>query len=128
MFILLVEYVIYPWLASRGIVISEAKRIVFGFFCALLGALAAGILEMVRLGLIHSGDTLHQSVGGKVVVAANLSVLWQIPQYALIGLSEVFAVTTGKHRWPVFVHLHPTVALLTLDAVVLWCCDAVAVV
>ena len=41
--------------------------------------------------------------GGSVFQAADMSILWQIPQYALIGLSEVFTSVAGS----LFTHSDP---------------------
>ena len=39
-----------------------------------------------------------QDVGGKVYNASSMSVLWQIPQFALVGTGEVFASIACEYR------------------------------
>lgn len=57
--------------------------------------LCAGIIEHHRLGYIASKHTVTQKVNNEVVVAADMSVFWQIPQFVLLGTSEVFASVAG---------------------------------
>ena len=40
--------------------------------------------------------TISPVQGHTVYRAADMSVFWQIPQYALIGISEVFTSVAGK--------------------------------
>lgn len=91
----LFDKVVYPWLSRRGVVFTMLQRIGIGFALATAGVLCAGLVEVLRLSRVHSGHILVQRVAGREIVAADLSVFWQIPQYALIGASEVFAATTG---------------------------------
>ena len=50
--------------------------------------LAAGIVEFARLEYYRRGRVLPEKFHSSQIV--DLSVFWQIPQYLLVGLSEVF--------------------------------------
>ena len=51
----------------------------------MLSMLAGGAVEMVRLSQFKQGHVLTHDRNAIV----DMSVFWQIPQYILVGLSEV---------------------------------------
>ncbi|KAK6138368.1 hypothetical protein DH2020_027897 [Rehmannia glutinosa] len=59
--------------------LTELQRMGIGLLIALLGMIAAGVTEIERLKRVVPG---HH--------ASSLSILWQIPQFFLVGASEVF--------------------------------------
>ncbi|PKA50880.1 Nitrate transporter 1.5 [Apostasia shenzhenica] len=59
--------------------LSELQRMGVGLVVALLAMVAAGTVELARLNRVDDPDA-----------ESSLTILWQIPQYALIGASEVF--------------------------------------
>ncbi|OIV93419.1 hypothetical protein TanjilG_02956 [Lupinus angustifolius] len=61
--------------SSRGL--TELQRMGVGLIIAVMAMVSAGIVECYRLKYAKQGTS-------------SLSILWQIPQYALIGASEVF--------------------------------------
>jgi peptide/histidine transporter 3/4 len=66
---------------SRGI--TELQRMGIGLVIAVMAMVSAGIVECYRLKYAEK-DRSHRDV------SSSLSILWQIPQYAFIGASEVF--------------------------------------
>ncbi|XP_064652695.1 solute carrier family 15 member 4-like [Lineus longissimus] len=64
----------------RHIEINPLKRIGFGLLCAAVSALAAGIISTcVRL----------------LPVTASIPIYWQVPQYIILGFSEVIYFASG---------------------------------
>ncbi|XP_047341733.1 protein NRT1/ PTR FAMILY 7.3 [Impatiens glandulifera] len=67
--------------SSKGL--TELQRMGVGLVIAVLAMLAAGIVECYRLKYARKDCTHCEG-------SSTLSVFWQVPQYALIGASEVF--------------------------------------
>nr|ABR32183.1 peptide transporter [Hakea actites] len=63
---------------------SELQRMGIGLFISILSMTAAAIVEIRRLQIAKSLGLVDQNV------AVPMSILWQIPQYFLVGASEIF--------------------------------------
>lgn len=93
----LCDKLLFPCLGSI-IEWSTLQKIGTGFFFAALSMVAAAVTEHYRLHVFEScaGPGCTERLNGNVCQdnagydVANVSVLWQIPQYAFIGISEVF--------------------------------------
>ncbi|KAK4855135.1 hypothetical protein QYF36_004356 [Acer negundo] len=59
--------------------LSELQRMGIGLIIGMLAMIAAGTTELQRLKHVIPGDK-----------ESSLSIFWQIPQYVLVGASEVF--------------------------------------
>ncbi|RNA38812.1 Solute carrier family 15 member 4 [Brachionus plicatilis] len=94
----LMDSLVYPFMRRRFKNLSiESTRLVFGMSLSALSVISAGILESVRHNLITEdpqANTVVQIIDNTSYVAANLNILWQIPQYTLTGLGEVFCSVT----------------------------------
>ncbi|EDV20617.1 uncharacterized protein TRIADDRAFT_31599 [Trichoplax adhaerens] len=95
-FIPVVNYGVYPaYQKIFGKRISRFRRMGTGMVFAALAMLVAGIVESNRLKNVYE-NPLPQTVSGKTFNAsANITVLAQVPQFALIGLGETFTSVTG---------------------------------
>ncbi|XP_014670145.1 PREDICTED: solute carrier family 15 member 4-like [Priapulus caudatus] len=92
----LFSQLIYPALDRRKMHCPLLLRIVTGMFFAVLSVCLAGGVEMYRLQAIsQSNNTIVQVIGNTTYYAADVSIWWQVPQYTLIGVSEVFATVAG---------------------------------
>ena len=88
--------VLYPLLAKCGIHPSQLQRIGVGMLIATASMLCAGWLEFSRVD--HC--CIWQKRGDNDTRVADFSIFYQIPQYTLIGLSEVFTSITGTYIVP----------------------------
>ena len=62
-----------------------------------LAVVTAGLVESVRLNIIFADpnkNILVQIIDNTTYNAANMHILWQVPQYTLVGLGEVFCSVT----------------------------------
>lgn len=77
--------------------------------CAL-SMVASAWVERMRLNAFHAGNTLGARSGHKAdIQIVDMSVFWQIPQYLLVGLSEVrswMPVLCLAHRLAFLLHLY----------------------
>uniref|UniRef100_A0A8D2J183 Solute carrier family 15 member 3 n=1 Tax=Varanus komodoensis TaxID=61221 RepID=A0A8D2J183_VARKO len=89
------DRVIDPFLAKRKLLPSALKKMALGMFFGLVSVLCAGVLETKRLDYVNNNQTISQNIGKDDYIAAPLSIFWQIPQYLLIGISEIFASIPG---------------------------------
>lgn len=62
---------------SKGL--TELQRMGIGLVIAIAAMVSAGVVEIFRLKYAKKGEN-----------ASSMSIFWQIPQYVLIGASEVF--------------------------------------
>ncbi|CAN6311668.1 unnamed protein product [Urochloa humidicola] len=69
---------------KRGL--SDLQRIGVGMVFAMLSLVSAAIVEMVRLDIAKKTGLVHQSA------AVQMNILWQAPQYILVGVAKVFSV------------------------------------
>ncbi|XP_037694321.1 solute carrier family 15 member 3 [Choloepus didactylus] len=89
------DHLIDPFLVRRKLLPSALQKMALGMFFGFTSVIVAGVLEMERLHYIHQNKTVSQQIGRDVYYAAPLSISWQIPQYLLIGISEIFASIPG---------------------------------
>ncbi|KAK8590939.1 hypothetical protein V6N13_031009 [Hibiscus sabdariffa] len=59
--------------------LSELQRMGIGLIIGMLAMVAAGVTEIQRLKFVIPGEK-----------KSSLSIFWQVPQYVLVGASEVF--------------------------------------
>lgn len=99
----LMEKIILPWLDKNGRPISLQQRIIIGMVSAMLAMVAAGLVEFQRLkSIFYDRENsckckMVQQILNKdnVYYAADFTIFYQIPQYVLLGLSEVFTIVAG---------------------------------
>ncbi|XP_034276317.1 solute carrier family 15 member 3 [Pantherophis guttatus] len=89
------DRVIDPFLAKKKLLPSALRRMALGMIFGLGSVLLAGFLETKRLQYVNNNQTITQRIGKDEYFAAPLSIFWQIPQYLLIGISEIFASISG---------------------------------
>ncbi|XP_046979798.1 solute carrier family 15 member 4-like [Schistocerca americana] len=87
--------VIYPALDRMGLRVTLLKRIGLGMGFSFSAAVAAGVLEYFSLKRWQQGHAIQQVIHNTTYNASDISLLWQIPQYCLVGSAEVFAGVAG---------------------------------
>lgn len=87
------DKLVYPLLAKFDIRPSQLQRIGVGMIISTASMACAGGIEWLRV----ENCCMLQDRGEKNKTnVSNLVIFYQIPQYTLVGLSEVFTSITGK--------------------------------
>lgn len=80
---------IYPILLKRfKTVFQENTRMMVGMCLSAISVIIAGLIESERLMIIHEDpvqNTIAQIIDNTTYYAADFNILWQLPQYTLIG-------------------------------------------
>ncbi len=98
-FIFIYDLGIAPYFERKGRPITALQRIGWGYFVSIASMLVAGGVEVARLQVVADNNLqdTDPTVEGAPVVP--MSVWWQIPQYMLIGLSEVLGKFLYRHLY-----------------------------
>ncbi|XP_069713352.1 solute carrier family 15 member 3 [Phaenicophaeus curvirostris] len=88
-------HVVDPFLARRRLMPSPLKQVALGMFFSLASILMAGLLEQKRLWYVLHNQTVPQLIGNERYLAAALPGWWQVPQFLLLGISELFVIIPG---------------------------------
>jgi len=92
----IMDHVVYPLLSYCGISFTPLWRIGVGMLLISASFIVAGVVEIQRRNTWIDGGFCIQTVFGERLNASSVNVFWQIPQFVLIGSSEVLVVVTGK--------------------------------
>ncbi|KAJ7294680.1 hypothetical protein O6H91_04G129200 [Diphasiastrum complanatum] len=81
------EFALMPLIrrfSSTGQGLTTVTRIIVGLGVSVVAMLVASLVERKRLAVVEKYDLFDK-------LQVPMSIFWQIPQYVLVGLSEVFA-------------------------------------
>ena len=92
------DLMVYPALAKCDVHLTKLQRIGVGMVVATVSMVCAGGIELYRkeqcCKQLHAGGDVN-----KTVEISNATIFYQLPQYTLLGLSQVFTVVTGKYKY-----------------------------
>lgn len=92
-FVVVYDLLLAPGFKRLGHPISPLVRIGVGYCIAILSMIVAGCVEIARLNVAaNEGLTDVNPVFSDPATIPDMSVWWQVPQYVLVGMSEVFAM------------------------------------
>ncbi|XP_071952206.1 solute carrier family 15 member 4-like [Antedon mediterranea] len=91
----IMDTLVYPYLERKGYNLTLLKRIGFGMFLAAVSMAVAAGVEVARKNIMQDGGYNTQVIANASYNASTLSVFAQIPQYFIVGASEVFTSITG---------------------------------
>eukprot|EP00057_Strongylocentrotus_purpuratus_P016036 XP_011670510.1 PREDICTED: solute carrier family 15 member 4 [Strongylocentrotus purpuratus] len=91
----IMDQFVYPCFERHGLRLSMLKRIGIGMVFASGSMVVAAIVEICRKNVMRDGGYILQTIAGDTYNSSDVSVFAQIPQYTLIGASEVFTSITG---------------------------------
>ena len=95
-FIPIMDKLVYPMLSKHKIHLSKLQRIGIGMVIAASSMVCAGVIELYRTEQCCM-EQQRSSDPNKTLVISNITIFYQVPQYTLMGLSEVFTLVTGKY-------------------------------
>ena len=92
--------IVHPFLAKCNIRLDKLQRIGIGMAITTLSMVCAGGIEMLRVDQCCMEQL--RPTDNNATIVSNITIFYQVPQYALIGLAYVFTSLTGKFNPPYF--------------------------
>jgi peptide/histidine transporter 3/4 len=92
------DKVVYPLLRYIGFHFTPLRRIGVGMVFASASVAVAGLVEIKRRQNYENGHIVIQHLFNKQFNASDMTVFYQVPQFILIGTSEVFTSITGIYH------------------------------
>lgn len=92
------DKVVYPLLRYIGFHFTPLRRIGVGMLFAAASVAVAGWVEIERRKRFQDGHVVHQKLFNRNINASDMPIFYQVPQFLLIGTSEVFTSITGLCR------------------------------
>lgn len=94
----IMDKLVYPLLGKLKIHVSQLQRIGVGMLFATASMICAGVIEWYRvkkccIQQYRQGEMLNNTY------VADMKIVYQIPQYTLIALSETLTSVTGKNTY-----------------------------
>eukprot|EP00111_Clytia_hemisphaerica_P021778 TCONS_00064039-protein len=89
----IMEHLVYPFFQYVNIHLTTLRRMGFGFFLVTLSMVYAALIEPYRRQNVDFQNT--NIIMNTTFHCSNYTVLWQAPQFVLIGFSEFFTSISG---------------------------------
>lgn len=92
----IMERGVYPGLAKCGVTVPMLWKVVIGMLLAAGSAVMAGHVEREMTSSFSDAGSVNRTTSGETYpVVRDYPIWWQIPQYTLMGMSEVFTSIPG---------------------------------
>lgn len=91
----ILDLFVYPMLNRFNKGPTMLQRIGCGILLGVLCLVYMGVLEIFRKNDIAANGGSMQLVGTIMYNSSSISILWQIPQFVLCGIAEVFTLVTA---------------------------------
>ena len=91
----IMDHLVYPLVSYCGISFTPLRRIGVGMLFVSASVIVAGVVEIYRRNTWTDGGFCVQTVFNETRNASSVNVFWQVPQFVLVGSSEVLMVITG---------------------------------
>ncbi|EDO33176.1 predicted protein, partial [Nematostella vectensis] len=91
----LMDKVVYPLLRYCGVRFTPLRRVGVGMLFAAASVAVAGLVEIERKRMFRDGQWHTSTMFNKTHNVSDMSIFYQVPQFMLIGTSEVFTSITG---------------------------------
>ena len=95
LFIPILDSAVYPLIRYCGVKITPLRKIGVGMIIAAASMAVAGVIEIERKNFIEKYGIFYQTPFNTPTNASSMVVLYQAPQYFLVGSSEVLAFVPG---------------------------------
>ncbi|KAL3677039.1 hypothetical protein R1sor_026987 [Riccia sorocarpa] len=69
---------------------NDLKRIGVGLFLSIISMVVSALVEARRLQVARDSKLVQMHLDDDSTIPVQMSILWLIPQYFLVGLSEIF--------------------------------------